>query len=88
MYPFISILHNIIFKRHNFIFSPSAKVERIYLNEYNTIKELKNDVSDYIDFYNHKRFHQTLGYKKPMSFYYDSLKINNKDYDNLVEIGA
>ena len=94
MYPFISILHNIIFKRHNFIFSPierfwrSAKVERIYLNEYNTIKELKNDVSDYIDFYNHKRFHQTLGYKKPMSFYYDILKINNKDYDNLVEIGA
>ena len=66
----------------------SAKVERIYLNEYNTIKELKNDVSDYIDFYNHKRFHQTLGYKKPMSFYYDSLKINNKDYDNLVEIGS
>ena len=57
-------------------------------SEYNTIKELKNDVSDYIDFYNHKRFHQTLGYKKTMSFYYDSLKINNKDYDNLVEIGA
>ena len=66
----------------------NAKVERIYLNEYNTIKELKNDVSDYIDFYYHKRFHQTLAYKKPMSFYYDSLKINNKDYDNLVEIGA
>ena len=66
----------------------SAKVERIYLNEYNTIKELKTDVSDYINFYNHKRFHQTLSYKKPMSFYYDSLKINNKDYDKLVEIGA
>jgi putative transposase len=66
----------------------SAKVERIYLNEYNTIKELKTDVSDYINFYNHKRFHQTLSYKKPMSFYYDSLKINNKDYDKLVEMGA
>ncbi len=66
----------------------SAKVERIYLNEYNTIKELKTDVKDYIDFYNHKRFHQTLNYKKPMSFYYDSLKINNKDYDKLVEIVA
>jgi len=66
----------------------SAKVERIYLNEYNTIKELKTDVSDYINFYNHKRFHQTLSYKKPMSFYYDSLKINNKDYDKLVKIGA
>ena len=66
----------------------SAKVERIYLNEYNTIKELNTDVKDYIHFYNHKRFHQTLGYKKPMSFYYDSLKINNKDYDRLVKIGA
>jgi len=66
----------------------SAKVERIYLNEYNTIKELKSDVSDYINFYNHRRFHQTLNYKKPMSFYYDSLKINNKDYDKLLEIGA
>jgi len=66
----------------------SAKVERIYLNEYNTIKELKTDVSDYINFYNHRRFHQTLNYKKPMSFYYDSLKINNKDYDKLLEIEA
>ena len=66
----------------------SAKVERIYLNEYNTIKELKSDVSDYINFYNHRRFHQTLNYKKPMSFYYDSLKINNKDYEKLLEIGA
>lgn len=66
----------------------SAKVERIYLNEYNTIRELNTDVKDYINFYNHKRFHQTLAYKKPMSFYYDSLKINNKDYSELVEIGA
>ena len=66
----------------------NAKVERIYLNEYNTIKELNADVKNYIDFYNHKRFHQTLNYKKPMSFYYDSLKINNKDYNKLVELGA
>lgn len=66
----------------------SAKVERIYLNEYKTIKELKTDVKDYINFYNHKRFHQTLNYKKQMSFYYDSLKINNKDYDKLAEIVA
>ena len=66
----------------------SAKVERIYLNEYSTIKELNADVKDYISFYNHKRFHQTLDYKKPMSFYYDSLKINNKDYNNLVAVGA
>ena len=44
----------------------SAKVERIYLNEYQNISELTTDVDDYIDFYNHRRFHETLDYKKPM----------------------
>ena len=63
----------------------SAKCERIYLNEYNSLKELKTDVKDYINFYNHKRFHQTLGYKKPMNIYFESLKINNKDYAKLVK---
>jgi putative transposase len=58
----------------------SAKVERIYLNEYSSIAELKTDIKDYIDFYNHRRFHQTLQYKKPMNVYYESLKINNKVY--------
>ena len=63
----------------------SAKCERIYLNEYSSIAELKEETKDYIDFYNHKRFHQTLGYKKPMNVYYESLKINNKDYMKLAE---
>lgn len=61
----------------------SAKCERIYLNEYNTIKELKEDVKEYINFYNHKRFHQSLGYKKPMAFYLDSLQTNNEEYSSL-----
>ena len=58
----------------------SAKVERIYLNEYNTIKELKEDVTDYMDFYNYRRFHETLKYKKPMAVYFDSLQINEDNY--------
>ncbi len=58
----------------------SAKVERIYLNEYNTIKELKEDVSDYMGFYNYKRFHESLKYKKPMNVYFDSLQINDENY--------
>jgi len=61
----------------------SAKCERIYLNEYNTIKEIKEDVDDYIGFYNNRRFHQSIDYKKPMSFYYESLRINNIDCDDL-----
>jgi len=51
----------------------SAKCECIYLNEYDSISVLKEDVNDYIAFYNHKRFHQTLNYKKPMDVYSDSI---------------
>jgi len=72
----------------------SAKVEKIYLNEYERVSVLKQDVKEYIDFYNHRRFQcpeqseeiplgKTLDYKKPMNVYYDSLKINDKDYTNL-----
>ena len=66
----------------------SAKCERIYLNEYNSMRELKDDVKDYIKFYNHRRFHETLEYKKPMAVYFDNLKVNNDDYENSVKIVA
>jgi len=59
----------------------SAKVEKIYLNQYNTIKELKEDVTDYMEFYNYRRFHETLDYKKPMNVYFESLKINTQEVD-------
>jgi len=49
---------------------------RIYLNEYQTINDLTTDVDDYIDFYNHRRFHETLDYKKPMDVYQESIKLN------------
>jgi len=61
----------------------SAKVEKIYLNEYFKISTLKNDVSDYMEFYNYRRFHETLKYKKPMNVYLESIKINNEDYTNI-----
>ena len=54
----------------------SAKCERIYLNEYQSINELTADVDDYIEFYNYKRFHETLDYKKPMDVYQESIKLN------------
>jgi putative transposase len=44
----------------------SAQYENIYLQAYKTIAELKQGVREYVEFYNHKRFHQTLGYQKPM----------------------
>ena len=53
----------------------SAKCECIYLNEYDSISELKADVADYIRFYNHRRFHETLNYKKPMNVYQEGIAI-------------
>ena len=66
----------------------SAKCERIYLNEYNSVQELKDDVADYMQFYNHRRFHETLDYRKPMAVYFDSLKVNNDNYQESVKIRA
>ena len=67
---------NIVIER----FWRSTKVERIYFNQCNIIKELKEDTADYMDFYNPRRFHETLEYKKPMSVYFESLKINEENY--------
>jgi putative transposase len=63
----------------------SAKVEKIYLNEYFKISTLKNDVKDYMEFYNYRRFHETLKYKKPMNVYWNSLKLNDENYSKLDE---
>ncbi|VAY88411.1 Mobile element protein [hydrothermal vent metagenome] len=60
----------------------SAKVEKIYLHEYERVSILKSDIKDYMDFYNYRRFHETLKYKKPMDVYFDSLKINDDRYIN------
>lgn len=58
----------------------SAKVEKIYLNEYNRVSVLKDGVKEYIEFYNHRRFHESLKYKKPMEVYFNSMKINDQNY--------
>jgi hypothetical protein len=39
---------------------------------------LITDVGDYIEFYNHRRFHETLAYKKPMDVYQKSIKLNQE----------
>ncbi|MBE0492691.1 MAG: IS3 family transposase [Sulfurospirillum sp.] len=66
----------------------SAKVEKIYLYEYERVSVLKSDVSDYMEFYNYRRFHETLNYKKPMNVYYESLKINDENYTKSKECVA
>ena len=47
----------------------SVKCERIYLQEYQSMKDLKRDFHAYFHFYNYHRFHQTLEYKRPMEVF-------------------
>lgn len=48
----------------------SVKYEEVYLNDYESVKELKAAIGSYIEFYNHKRFHQSLDYKTPAEVYF------------------
>jgi len=58
-------LDNIIIER----FWRSIKYEKIYLNEYESGKDLRKDISEYIDFYNNERPHQSLGNDFPDKIY-------------------
>jgi putative transposase len=48
----------------------SVKQEEFYLNEYASIMELRKAIGAYVEFYNHKRWHQALGYKTPAMVYF------------------
>lgn len=59
-------LDNIYIER----FWRSVKQEEFYLNEYRNVKELKKAIMAYIEFYNYKRWHQSLDYKTPAEIYF------------------
>jgi putative transposase len=54
----------------------TVKYEDIYLNNYETLKNLKKGVTDYFKFYNKKRFHQSLNYIRPDELYYGVKSLN------------
>ena len=51
-------------------FFRSLKYEEVYLNSYDDIRDVKNNIDNYIKYYNKKRPHQSLGYKTPFDVYY------------------
>lgn len=46
----------------------SLKVERLHGMRFETRREAKDEVMDWLQFYNHRRLHSTLGYLSPMNF--------------------
>jgi len=48
----------------------TVKYEKIYLNEFENMVELKEALAEYFNRYNYERKHQSLGYKTPAQVYY------------------
>ncbi len=44
------------------------KKELIYRNRYTSLEQLRNDVNDYVWWFNNQRLHSTLGYRSPNEF--------------------
>ena len=59
-------LDNIYIER----FWRSLKYEDFYLKDYASVPELKRGIKNYIEFYNNRRWHQSLNYKTPASVYF------------------
>ncbi len=59
-------LDNIYIER----FWRSFKQEEFYINEYQSVNRLKQAIKSYIEFYNHQRWHQSLGYKRPAEVFF------------------
>jgi putative transposase len=47
----------------------SVKYEDVYPRGYSTLNEAREGLGRYFSFYNHKRPHQGIGYKKPVEMY-------------------
>ena len=47
----------------------SLKQEKVYICEFRTVREAKLGIDEYFDFYNHRRVHQSLGYRTPAEVY-------------------
>ena len=82
-------LDNIYIER----FWRSLKYEDFYLNDYQAVPELRTGIKKYIEFYNDRRWHQSLGYKTPASVYYEKQAVgllheiygvNNNNFSNVL----
>lgn len=48
----------------------TVKYEEVYLHDYASPREARSGLSAYLDFYNHRRLHQALGYQTPAQIYF------------------
>ena len=53
----------------------SLKYEEVYLKDYATVLEARENIDEYITFYNYERKHQSLNYKTPAEIYFGKEEI-------------
>ena len=58
----------------------TIKYEEIYLNDYKSMHELRYSIKNYIEKYNTKRLHSTIGNKTPNEVYFKY--VNNLEFEN------
>ena len=52
----------------------NVKYEKVYLNSYENGLDLMLGLTEYFNFYNYDRMHQSLGYETPAQFYFAEMK--------------
>jgi len=55
-------------------FFRTLKYDEIYINGYQSVRELRNGIDRYMHFYNFNRFHSALSYRKPMNVYMEGVE--------------
>ena len=48
----------------------TIKYEEVYVHDYASPKEARQQLREYVHFYNHQRLHQSLGYQTPAAVYF------------------
>lgn len=56
----------------------TIKYERVYLRAYNSLSEARQDIAQYIDWYNRQRGHSSIEGKTPEQFYLSGLPTMKK----------
>jgi putative transposase len=56
----------------------SLKYEEVYLKSYETVQEAREGIGQWINFYNHTRLHQSLGYQTPSAIYNNQKEKKNE----------
>lgn len=66
----------------------TIKYEEVYLHEYTCPREARRGLSGYLDFYNHQRLHQALGYRTPADIYYPYPNPTQKGEDSTLRMAG